>query len=126
MADNEYVKVYRGQHGSYLNYPQGDNDKILGGLCYIFGWIVSLIILLGVKPLSPFLRFHAIQALGLHIVIVVSLIITYVLILFFIGFCLLPFVFALAIYQFVIGIIIFTGSDHRVPWLGNYVEENYI
>jgi uncharacterized membrane protein len=125
MTD-EYIKVFDGEYGSYLRYPQGENDKIIAGLAYIFGWIVSLIALLAIKPLSPYLRFHAIQALGIHIVYMVLAMVMGVTMMVFIGICLLPFVMALGIYVLVIGIMVLTGSDHRIPWLANYVEENYV
>jgi len=125
MTD-EYVRVYNGQHGSYNRYPLGENDKILGGLAYIFGWIVSLIVLLAVKPLSPHLRFHAIQALGMHIALMILGSIAGFLSMFMVGLCLLPFVIGGWIYLLVIGILILTGGDHRIPWLGDYVEENYV
>lgn len=125
MTD-EYEKVFNGDHGSYLDYPQGENDKILAGLCYIFGWIVSLIALVAIKPCSPFLRFHAIQALGLHIVYMILAIIVYIGMMFIVGICFLPFVMAIGIYALVIGILVLMGNDHRVPLLGDYVEENFV
>lgn len=123
---DEYIKVYRGEYGSYLHYPQNENDRLMGGLCYIFGWIVSVISLVAIKPLSPFLRFHAIQALGLHLVALVLAMLMSFGIMFVVGFCLMPFVMGLSIYHLIIGIIVLMGNDHCVPWLGNYVEENYI
>lgn len=125
MSD-EYDKVFNGEYGSYLEYPRGENDKIIAGLCYIFGWIVSLVALLAIKPLSPYLRFHAIQALGIQVVYMILAVFMSITMMFFVGFCLLPFVLGLGIYALVIGIIVLTGGDHRVPWLGNYVEENFV
>jgi uncharacterized membrane protein len=122
----EYRKVYDGEFGSYLDYPQGDNDKLLAGLCYILGWILSVVCLVGIKPLSPYLRFHAIQALGIQLVAMGIAIVMYISIFFYIGFCLLPFVMGISIYSLVIGIIVLTGTDHRVPWLGDYIEERYV
>ncbi len=123
---DEYQKVFDGEYGCYLDHPQNENDKILAGLCYIFGWIISLVSLLAIKPLSPYLRFHAIQSLGIHIVYMVLAMLTSVLMMVFIGICLFPFMIALGIYALIIGILILTGKDHRVPWLADYVEENYV
>jgi uncharacterized membrane protein len=125
MAE-EYEKVFKGEYGSYLDYPQNDNDKLLAGLSYILGWIVALISLLAIKPLSPYLRFHAIQALGLHIAMYIIYVAASILMMVFIGLCLLPFAMGLGIYALVIGILVLTGKDHRVPWLADYVEENFV
>ncbi len=122
----EYKKVYDGEYGSYIDHPQGENDKLLAGLSYILGWIVSVIALVAIKPLSPYLRFHAIQALGLQIIIMILSVLLSIGAMFIVGLCLLPFLIGLAIYTLVIGIIILTGGDHRVPWLGDYVEENFV
>lgn len=124
MAD-EYQRVFQGVHGCYNAYPRGENDKLLAGLSY-FTWIAALIALVAIKPLSPYLRFHAIQAIGLQIVAMVFYMMSVFLIFFFIGLCLLPFVFAMSIYMIVIMIIVLTGGDHRVPFLADYVEENYV
>ncbi len=125
MTD-EYRKVYDGEFGSYIDHPQGENDKLLAGLSYILGWIVSVIALVAIKPLSPYLRFHAIQALGIQIIIMILSVLLSIGAMFIVGLCLLPFVMGLAIYTLVIGIIVLTGGDHRVPWLGDYVEENFV
>ena len=123
---DEYKKIFDGKYGCYLDHPQNENDKILAGLCYIIGWIISLVALLAIKPLSPYLRFHAIQALGLHIAYMVFASIASVLMIALIGFCLLPFALALYVYALIIGVLVLTGKDHRVPWLADYVEENYM
>lgn len=124
--EEEYETVFDGEYESYLDYPKGANDQILAGLCYIFGWIVALICLLAIKPLSPYLRFHACQALGLQVVYIVGYLVTVILMFVFIGFLLLPFLLGFSIYVLIVGIIILTGGDHRVPMLGDYVEENYV
>lgn len=121
----EYKKVYKGKAGCYLKYPQGDNDKLLAALGYPI-WIVALVALFAIKPLSPYLRFHAIQALGLNIIYVVLWIVSMVLASFIIGFCLMPFALGLWIYAIIIAVMLFTGKDHRIWKLGDYVEENYV
>ncbi len=125
MTD-EYQKVYNGDYESYIDYPRGDNDNIIAGLCYIFGWIVSLIALVAIKPCSPYLRFHAIQALGLQIAAMILGTLMGIGSMFVVGLCLLPFVMALGIYVLIIGILVLMGNDHRVYWLGNYVEANFV
>jgi len=95
-------------------------------IIFPLGWIMPLIVLLVVKPMSPWLRFHTIQALVLNIVVGGSWILALVLTSVFIGLCFLPFIVALAIYGVIIGIFAFTGKDHRVPIIGNWVEENWI
>lgn len=124
MSD-EYRKVYKGKPGSYERYPQGGNDKVLAALGYPFP-IVALIALLAVKPLSPYLRFHSIQALGLGIATYVLWMVGIVLTSFLIGCLILPVAMLLWIYSLVIMIIILTGKDHRIPWLGDYVESHYV
>lgn len=125
MTD-EYQKVFNGDYGSYMEYPQGENDKILGGLCYIFGWIVSLIVLIAIKPCSPFLRFHALQALGLSIITMALSMVVSIGSMFIVGLCFLPFLMAIGVYALIIGIMVLIGNDHRVPMLGDYIESNFV
>jgi uncharacterized membrane protein len=121
----EYQKVFKGVHGCYNDYPKNENDNILAGLSYLT-WIVALVALIAIKPLSPYLRFHACQAIGLAIVGFGLGVIMGATIMFFIGLCLLPFSMALGIYMLVIMIIVLTGKDHRVPLLADYVEEKFV
>jgi len=93
MAE-EYQKVFKGVYGSYNDYPKGDNDNLLAGLSY-FTWIVALVALVAIKPLSPYLRFHAIQAIGLIIANFVLAMIMAITLMFIVGICLLPFSLAL-------------------------------
>jgi uncharacterized membrane protein len=124
MTD-EYQKVYKGVFGSYNDYPKNENDNILAGLSYLT-WIVALVGLIAIKPLSPYLRFHAIQAIGLAIVSFTLSMVMAITLMFFIGLCLLPFALALYVYKIVIMIIVLTGKDHRVPFLADYIEEHYV
>ena len=118
--DQEYQKVYAGYPGSYNYYPKGNNDNLFAGLCYLFGWIVSLVVLLAVKPQSPWLRFHAIQAIGLHIVITVAYV-------FFMLPCLgYAMMMALIIVNLIFAIRCFMGSDTRIPFVADLIEKNFI
>jgi uncharacterized membrane protein len=121
----DYQKVFRGTYRSYENYPKNSNDDIMAGLCY-FTWIVGLISLLAIKPLSPYLRFHAVQSIGLFIITMIFSTISSLLLIVFIGLCLLPFALALSIYALVIMIVVLTGHDHRIPYLADYVERTYV
>ena len=121
----EYQKVFKGKYGSYNRYPRNDNDKILAAFSY-FNWIIALIVLLAVKPMSPYLRYHAVQALGLTISIMLLFIVTIFLCIFLIGLILLPFVWLLSFYPIVMMILVLIDNDHRIPWLSNYVEMNYV
>jgi uncharacterized membrane protein len=127
----EYQRVFNGEYGSYLEHPQGENDKVLAGLCYIFGWILSLVVILAIKPCSPYLRFHALQALGLHLVnMIVGTVLSFALVFAMVFFCLLPIIMALLFviptYTLVVGILILLDNDHRTPLLGDYIEENFV
>lgn len=48
---------------------EGLQENVAGLLCYLFGWLSGLIFLLIDK--RPFVRFHAVQSIGLNIGIVV-------------------------------------------------------
>lgn len=124
--EEEYERVFNGEYECYNDHPKGTNDQLLAGLCYILGWVVSLVVLLAVKPLSPFLRFHAIQALGLQIVAMVASFVVTALMFVLIGLLLLPLLIGLSFYILIVGIIVITGGDHRVYYLADYVEENYV
>jgi uncharacterized membrane protein len=48
---------------------EGIQENVAGLLCYLFGWLSGLIFLLIDK--RPFVRFHAVQSIGLNIAMVV-------------------------------------------------------
>jgi uncharacterized membrane protein len=48
---------------------EGLQENVAGLLCYVLGWITGLVFLLIDK--RPFVRFHAVQSIGLNICIVV-------------------------------------------------------
>jgi len=121
----EYHKVFKGKYGSYDRYPRGENDKILAAIGYPIP-LVALIALLAVKPLSPYLRFHSIQALGLGIAAMVLWIVGGALTAVFIGCLIAPIGFLIWIYALVIMIMIFTDKDHRVPMIADWVEKTFV
>lgn len=130
----EYKRVFRGEYGSYNRYHRNENDNMLAGCCYLIGWIVALVVLLAVKPLSPWLRFHAIQSIAFGVVfggaIMVLFMITFMLMFVLIGFLCLPFLFLLIMcvwaYNLIIAIMCFTNKDHRIPIIADWVEKNFI
>jgi uncharacterized membrane protein len=111
-----------------------ENDNIFAGLCYIFGWIVALIVLLVMKPMSPWMRFHAIQSLAWSVVVyavtMVLMMISIVLMIVIIGFFCMMFVFMLSLaasaYSIVIGILCFMSKDHRIPVIADWVEKTFV
>jgi len=48
---------------------EGLQENVAGLLCYVLGWLTGLVFLLIDK--RPFVRFHAVQAIGLNISVVV-------------------------------------------------------
>ena len=138
--------------GSYLNHPRGENDRLWAGACYVaplalsmmgvhyLSWMVNIVALVGVRPLSPWLRFHAIQSLvlslitlGIYVVGVFVLLVAYILIFVMVGIIFIPvavlilmIAMSVSIDSLVIGIMVFSETDHRVPFLADWVERNYV
>lgn len=131
---DEYRKVFKGTFKSYDYHPLNENDNIFAGLCYIFGWIASIIVLLAVKPVSPWLRFHAIQGAVLSAIMWgIAIFLNFIGIMFFFlpvkfcfGYLLNLVILAIFIYLVVIGVFCFLEKDHRVPVLGDWVERNWV
>ena len=107
---------------------EGIQENVAGLLCYIAGWISGLIFLLIDR--RPFVRFHAVQAIGLNIGIVVI----YLVVAF--SFVMLHFLhlgfLALAVYP-ILGVLIFAvwvfmmykAYQHEkfmLPIIGNIAE----
>jgi len=55
--------------GPAASPTEGIQENVAGVLCYVLGWLSGLIFLLIDK--RPFVRFHAVQSIGLNISIVV-------------------------------------------------------
>jgi len=95
---------------------------------------VAVVALVGIKPLSPWLKFHAIQALVLSITYMVAFFvlffITMMLMIVLIGILCMPILMLLAmgffVYNLIIAIMCFTWKDHRVPVVGDWVEKTFI
>ena len=56
----------------------GLQENIAGALCYLFGWVTGLIFFL-VEPKNKFVRFHAVQSIGLTVVLMVVYIILFII-----------------------------------------------
>jgi uncharacterized membrane protein len=59
--------------GAAVPATAGIEENVAGLLCYIFGWVTGLIFFLIDK--RPFVRFHAVQSIGLSIGLIVVYII---------------------------------------------------
>jgi uncharacterized membrane protein len=133
-GEDEYTKVFKGTYKSYDKHPLNEYDNIIAGVCYIFGWIASIIVLLAVKPTSPWLRFHAIQALFLSAALwAVAIFLNFIGIAFYLlpvrfcfGYLLNLLILAIFVYLIVIAVFCFLEKDHRVPVLGDWVEKNWV
>ena len=91
-----------------------DDDRLWGLLSYLLNPIIPLIILFSEdRKNNPFLRYHAVMALGLGVIVTVASLIV-------IGVCLAPFVGIYAIY---LGIKAFQGEMVEVPFLTNFAKE---
>jgi uncharacterized membrane protein len=101
--------------------PGGDissDDKLWALLSYIITLIIPLIILLSEdKKSRPFMKFHAVQSLGLSVAMWVLMILGTVTI--GITSCL---GLAVWIYGIYIGIKAYGGETVEVPWLTNFMR----
>ncbi|HET7105682.1 MAG TPA: DUF4870 domain-containing protein [Candidatus Acidoferrum sp.] len=107
---------------------EGIEENVAGLLCYIAGWVSGLIFLLIDK--RPFVRFHAAQAIGYNIAVVVvyfavafSFMMLHFLHLGFLGFALYP---LLGILIFGLWILLMYKAYHHekymLPVVGNIAE----
>jgi uncharacterized membrane protein len=105
--------------------PQGEqevsnDDKLWAMLSWIpwVGWILAIIALL-VEPQKnrPFVRFHAVQALGANIIIgIVTLILGITVVLA----CITPFLWLVTIYP---AIKAYQGEWLELPWLTQFCKD---
>jgi uncharacterized membrane protein len=104
--------------------PVSDNDRILAGLAYLIPFIVSLILLLNEDTKNkPFLRYHAVQSLGLAVVSAVFEVLLSIIaavICFAVVFYLLPLV--PMIYY---GVMAFQGKTFEIPYLTAFMKQNH-
>lgn len=99
-----------------------DSDRILAGLAYLVPFVVSLILLLneGTKA-KPFLRYHAVQSLGLAVasavfevlLSIVAAIVCFAVVFYFLP--LLPMVYY--------GVIAFQGKTFEIPYLTSFMKQ---
>jgi uncharacterized membrane protein len=81
------------------------------------GWILAVVALL-MEPQKnrPFIRFHAVQAIGANIIIGV---VSFILALTFILSCVAPFLFLITIYP---AIKAYQGEWFEIPWLTEFCK----
>lgn len=110
-----------------------DDDKLMGALAYVFGWLSGLIVYF-VKKESKFARFHAIQSIllsiaGGAILFVVGVVLGIVVIVTGgLGIFLALPVMALMI---LVGIVVtvfmiykaYKGLEYKLPFIGNLAEK---
>jgi uncharacterized membrane protein len=91
----------------------GLQENVEGLLCYLAGWITGLIFLL-VEKENKFVRFHAIQSIGVSLVFMVLSFIPIVnFVAWIIGFVLAIFLMIQA-YQ---------GKMYKLPFIGDFAEK---
>jgi uncharacterized membrane protein len=93
--------------------PASENSKILAGIGYIVGIVVLVALLIDPYKDEPFVRFHAIQALALWVIVVV------------LGW--IPFVgwllwLVVVVFAIVAAINAFQGKYYEVPVLGGLLK----
>ncbi len=95
------------------------DDKLWALLGYLpfVGWILAIVaLLMDDKKARPFVKFHAIQSLGLSII---NGVIAGVLSVIIIGAC--TFVVGAA-YMLYVGIKAYQGESVKVPWLTDFIH----
>jgi uncharacterized membrane protein len=109
---------------------EGLQENVAGLLCYapFIGWIVALVLLLIDK--RKFVKFHAVQALGLYVALIViyialgiSMGILHVIHIFFLGVLLYP---LLWLASFVLMIFMmykaYLNESYKLPVIGDFAE----
>jgi len=109
---------------------EGLQENVAGLLCYapVIGWIVALVLLLIDK--RKFVKFHAVQALGLYVALIViyialgiSMGILHVIHIFFLGLFLYPLLW-LASFLLMIFMMYkaYLNESYKLPVIGNFAE----
>lgn len=113
------------------------DDKLMGALAYVFGWLSGLIVYF-VKKESKFVRFHAIQSILLSVVggilatvIMVGLWIVGVILAIFtggLGMMVIPLGILLLMAACVIITVLaaykaYKGLEYKLPFIGNLAEK---
>jgi uncharacterized membrane protein len=102
-----------------INLDVTQDDKLWALLSYIFSPVIPIIVLLMEEKKSrPFIKFHAVQALILGLVMdVLYLVLGWV----FVGLCL---GLALYVYMIVIGVKAYGGETMTVPVFTDMIKKN--
>jgi len=110
--------------GSGTAAPVSDNDKMLAGLVYLIPAIISIILLLNEDTKKkPFLRYHAMQSLGLAVVLaafevllsLVTAVICFAAVLYLLP--LVPMIYY--------GVMAFQGKTFEIPYLTALMKQNH-
>jgi uncharacterized membrane protein len=104
----------------YSDEEVSDDDKLWALLSWIpwVGWIMAIIALVAEPQKSrPFVRFHAVQAIGATVIIgIVSLILGITVVLA----CITPFLGLVTIYP---AIKAYQGEWFEIPWLTQFCKD---
>jgi uncharacterized membrane protein len=108
---------------------EGLQENVAGLLCYVLGWLTGLVFLLIDK--RPFVRFHAVQSIGLNISVVVvylavafSFVMLHFLHLGFLALAIYPVLWLLVLIVWVF--MMYKAYQHEkysLPIIGNIAEE---
>lgn len=112
-----------GAHGG-VRQGTGLDSNIAGLLCYLFGWVSGLIFFL-IEKEDRFVRFHALQSIGLCVVLIP----VYIILLIF---SFIPVIGILLWVAVGIGVLIlwiflmvkaYQGETYRIPFVANFVDK---
>ena len=97
-----------------------DNDKLMAALAYLLTPLVPIIILI-VESMKarPYQRYHAVQSLGVGVVLYIVIIILSTVTLGFGCFC-VPFLYIPVLYYTYVG---YQGSYFEIPGLSNFMVQ---
>jgi uncharacterized membrane protein len=109
---------------------EGLQENVAGLLCYVpfIGWIVALVLLLIDK--RKFVKFHAVQALGvcvglivIYIALAISMGILHVIHIFFLGVLLYPLLWlATFVLMFFMMYKAYLNESYKLPVIGDFAE----
>lgn len=103
--------------------PESDTSKLLAALGYIFGVVAIVAILIEPYKNEKFVKFHAIQALGLW---VVGVLVQFVSVVPIIGWIIAPIAsLAVFVYAIILAVKAFQGGYMEIPVVYGIVQ-NYI
>ena len=105
----------------------GLDENVAGLLCYVLGWVTGLIFFILEKE-NKFVRFHALQSIVVFGVLsVVNIVFGILSVIPFVGIIFLVLLWLIGILAFVLWIILmikaYQGQRYKVPWAGNFAEE---